>query len=195
MTEQKQFYKAKDFSNLIGLDGFSENLLRNHFVLYQGYVNNVNKIIELIKRLEKSSPEFSELNRRFSWEFNGMRLHELYFENLKKGGFGIDKNSPLFKKIVLDFGSFEKWEEEFRSLGIIRGIGWVVLYYDFSSNKLFNVWINEHDNGHITGAKPILVMDAFEHAYISDFGLKKIEYVGAFFKVINWNVAEKRFLN
>jgi len=192
--EPKQIYKSKDFTSLIGIKGLSENLLKNHFSLYQGYVNNINKIIELIKNINKSSPEFAELNRRFGWEFNGMRLHELYFENMKKEGIKINKNSALFKKIVLDFGSFEKWEEEFKSISTMRGVGWVVLYYDPSSDKLFNVWINEHDVGHLTGAKPLLVMDVFEHAYMIDYNIKKSDYINAFFELIDWDIVEKRFV-
>ena len=192
--EPKQIYKAKDFNNLVGIKGFSENLLKNHFSLYQGYVNNINKIIELLENINKSSPEFAELNRRFGWEFNGMRLHELYFENMKKGGIKINKNGALFKKIVLDFGSFEKWEEEFKSIGAMRGVGWVVLYYDPSSDRLFNIWINEHDVGHLAGAKPLLVMDVFEHAYMIDYGIKKADYIKAFFELIDWDIVERRFI-
>jgi len=192
--EPKQICKAKDFNNLVGIKGFSENLLKNHFSLYQGYVNNINKIIELLENTNKSSPEFAELNRRFGWEFNGMRLHELYFENMKKGGIKINKNGALFKKIVLDFGSFEKWEEEFKSIGAMRGVGWVVLYYDPSSDRLFNIWINEHDVGHLAGAKPLLVMDVFEHAYMIDYGIKKADYIKAFFELIDWDIVERRFI-
>ena len=77
-------YMAKDYSNLIGMEGFSETMLRNHFTLYQGYVNNTNKLHELLKSKAKdaTNPEYAELKRRFGFEFNGMRLHEYYFENL-----------------------------------------------------------------------------------------------------------------
>ena len=136
--------------------------------------------------------EFAELKRRFGWEFNGMRLHELYFENMKRGGTKLDENSRLFKKIIEDFESFENWEKEFKGIGMIRGIGWVILYYDPISHKLFNVWINEHDVSHLSGCKPLLVMDVFEHAYMIDYGLKRGEYIDAFFKIIDWTVVGKR---
>ena len=185
-------YTAKDYSKLLGMEGFSETLLKNHFTLYQGYVTNTNKLIETLTQMVKegktAAPEFSELKRRFGWEFNGMRLHEVYFDNL--GGRGeIDRGSNLFRKIIEDFGSYENWEKEFRAVGAMRGIGWAILYQDNVNGRLFNFWINEHDVGHPSGFVPILVLDVFEHAFMIDYGLKRAD---AFFKNINWREIEKR---
>jgi len=189
-------YDAKSFENLIGAEGFSAALLKNHFTLYQGYVTNTNKLIDALGRFlaegKTATPEYAELKRRFGWEFNGMRLHELYFGNMIKDGANLSMNSKLFKKIIEDFGTYENWEKDFRGAGAMRGIGWVILYYDLGSEKLFNAWINEHDVGHLSGAAPILVMDVFEHAYMLDYGLKRADYIEAFFKVINWKAAEER---
>ncbi len=190
-------YESKNFEHLLGTAGFSEILLKNHFTLYQGYVSNMNKLNDILVAMEKegkfSTPEFAELNRRLGWEFNGMRLHELYFWNLAKGGKPLDHNSELYGKIIHEFGSFEHWEKDFRSMGAIRGIGWVVLYYDQKAYRLFNVWINEHDTGHLAGAVPILVMDVFEHAYMTDYGLKRADYIEAFFRAIDWKACAERF--
>jgi len=189
-------YEPKNFEHLIGTQGFSETLLRNHFTLYQGYVTNVNKLNDALVNLEKEgkfTPEFAELNRRFAWEFNGMRLHELYFWNLVKGGKPLDHNSDLFRKFAHEWGSMEHWEKDFRGMGAMRGIGWIVLYYDRSSDRLFNCWINEHDTGHLTGATPILVMDVFEHAYMIDYGLKKADYIESFIRAIDWKTCAERF--
>jgi Fe-Mn family superoxide dismutase len=188
-------YTAKDYSNLIGMKGFSETLLKNHFTLYQGYVTNTNKVLEALDKLAKenkfSTPEFAELKRRLGWEFNGMRLHEYYFENL--GGDGVlNKESKLYKKIVEDFGSYENWVAEFKATGAMRGIGWVALYQDPTNGKLINFWINEHDVGHPSGCNPLLIMDVFEHAFMIDYGLKRADYIEAFFKNINWQEVEKR---
>jgi Fe-Mn family superoxide dismutase len=190
-------YEAKNFEHLLGTAGFSETILKNHFTLYQGYVNSTNKLLDMLATLLKegksSGPEYAELKRRFGWEFNGMRLHEFYFWNFAKGGKPLDHNSDLYRKILHDFGSFENWEKDFRSAGAMRGIGWVVLYYEPSSEKLLNVWINEHDLGHLTGAIPILVMDVFEHAYMIDYGLKRADYIEAFFKAMDWKACAERF--
>jgi Fe-Mn family superoxide dismutase len=183
-------YQQKNFEGLLGLDGFSENLLKTHFALYSGYVSNANRLLDSLSAANPSAPEYAELKRRFGWEFNGMRLHELYFSNLAKGG---SKMAPSFAKAVSEsFGSVEKWEADFKATGAMRGIGWVVLYYDNAGKRLFNCWINEHDVGHLSGCIPILVMDVFEHAYMPDYGTKKADYISAFFKSINWKEIEKR---
>ena len=185
-------YVAKNFESLIGLQGLTENIFKNHFTLYQGYVNNTNKLLEELKKLDSTSVEYAELRRRFGWEFNGMRLHELYFENLAKTGKPLDHNSNLSMLINNEFSSFGDWEKDFKSLTAMRGIGWVVLAYDPVARKLFNIWINEHDLGFLVGTIPLLVIDVFEHAYMIDYGLKKADYVNAVFKAIDWTVVQSR---
>ena len=188
-------YGAGDFSKLLGTPGFSDTLLNNHFKLYQGYVNNTNGVMEKLAALladgREKTPEYAELKRRFGWEFNGMRLHEYYFTNIG-GKEPPDKKGNLYRKIVEEFGSFENWTKDFKATGVMRGIGWVVLYQDGPSGRLVNVWINEHDGGHPAGGIPILVMDVFEHAYITDYQLDRARYIEAFFNVINWEEIGKR---
>jgi Fe-Mn family superoxide dismutase len=188
-------YTAKDYSKLLGMEVFSESLLKNHFTLYQGYVTNTNKLLQILTQMvmddKAGMPEFAEIKRRFGWEFNGMRLHEYYFENLGGKG-GIDKGGKLYKKLNDDFGGYEKWEKDFRATGAMRGIGWTILYQDITNGKLMNFWINEHDAGHPAGCNPILILDTFEHAFMIDYGLKKADYIATFFKNINWIEVEKR---
>jgi len=188
-------YTAKDYSKLIGMEGFSETLLKNHFTLYQGYVTNTNKVMDSLDQMLKDgktgTPEFAELKRRLGWEFNGMRLHEYYFENLGGKG-GIDKDGRLSKKLSDVFGSYEAWEKDFKATGTMRGIGWVALYQDTANGKLINFWINEHDVSHPAGSNLILIMDVFEHAFMLDYGLKRADYIETFFKNIDWKAAEAR---
>jgi len=188
-------YTAKDYGKLIGMEGFSETLLKNHFTLYQGYVTNTNKVLDTLKQMlaegKTAAPEYAELKRRLGWEFNGMRLHEYYFENLG-GTMPLDKNGPLAKKLAADFGSYEAWEKDFKGTGTMRGIGWVVLYQDPATGGLINFWINEHDVAHPAGGNPLLILDCFEHAYLVDYGLKRADYIEAFFKQITWAAVEGR---
>ena len=188
-------YEAKDYSKLIGMEGFSETLLNNHFTLYKGYVTNTNKLMDtlaaMLKEGKVGTPEYAELKRRMGWEFNGMRLHEYYFDNLG-GKKDLDKSGKLGKKLAEDFGSYEAWLQDFKGTGTMRGIGWTILYQDNVSGKLFNQWINEHDVGHPAGCIPILILDVFEHAFLTDYGLKRADYIEAFFKNINWGMAESR---
>ena len=192
-----QQYEIKNFDHLIGLNGLSEKLLKDHFSLYQGYVTNFNKLDQILQDLEKEgkfgTPEYAELNRRFSWEFNGMRLHEYYFGNLTKESQVLDRQSPLMTAIITEFGSYENWEKDFKAMGVMRGIGWVILYYDQLAKRLFNIWVNEHDVGHLAGATPLLVMDVFEHAYMTDYGINRKEYIEKISACWDWAVVENRF--
>jgi len=189
-------YEQKNFEGILGLEGFGDALLKNHFGLYGGYAANTNKLADMLSAMGKEgktgTPEYAELKRRFGWEFNGMRLHELYFGNMKKGGKALDAKGALAKKIIEDFGSYENWEKDFRGVGGMRGIGWVILYYDKMGKKLFNCWVNEHDGGHLSGCVPLLVMDVFEHAFMLEYG-KKPDYINAFFKAVDWEAVGKRF--
>ena len=195
MLQTVRVYKAAEYPALSKMPGFSAQLIANHMKLYQGYVSNTNvlsvKLAAMLSDGKEKTPEFAELKRRFGWEFNGMRLHELYFGNL--GSNGTPRQSAqVYKKIEEDFGSFEAWKKDFTATGSMRGIGWAVLYQDTESGRLFNAWINEHDGGHLAGGTPLLVMDVFEHAYITDYQLERAKYIEAFFNVVDWEAAAKR---
>lgn len=188
-------YAPKDYAKLIGMEGFSEALVKNHFTLYQGYVMNTNKVLDTLDQLTRdgktATPEFAELKRRLGWEFNGMRLHEYYFENLGGKG-GINRDGKAARKMAENFGGYEAWEKDFKATGTMRGIGWAVLYQDGESGRLINFWVNEHDVSHPAGCAPLLIMDVFEHAFMIDYGLKRADYIEAFFKNINWTAVESR---
>ncbi|AKM82575.1 TPA: superoxide dismutase [Candidatus Berkelbacteria bacterium] len=186
-------YKPKDYGQLLGHGVLSDELLNTHFKLYEGYVNNTNQMLELLDNIDPGTLEYSEIQRRFSWEWDGMRLHELYFDNLTEEEKDFNINSELGKKINEIYGDFETWRKNFLSVASMRGIGWTILYYDESSKELFNVWINEHDGGHFVGCKPILVIDCFEHAYFQDFGSKRPDYLEKIFSHIDWEKVTERF--
>lgn len=189
-------YSIKSFHHLNRIPGFSEQSVQTHLALYRGYVANTNLLAEMMRAWlaagKSGTIEWAEMKRRFAWEFNGMRLHELYFENLTATASGLDRQSPLYKKIEEDFGLYELWERGFKGTGGMRGIGWVSLAFDPQTDRLFNVWMSEHDTGLLVGTRPLLVMDVFEHAFLVDYGLKRDEYVEAFFSVIDWAKVEGR---
>ncbi len=189
-------YQAQDFNYLIGTTpGLSDALLRNHITLYNGYVNNTNKLLDIFARLEaegrQDSPEYAECKRHFGWEFDGMRLHEYYFRNL--GGAGDPNQAMDLKRFIeANFRSYDAWERDFRATGMTRGIGWAILYQDTVTGRLLNLWINEHDTGHPAGCNPILVMDCWEHAYMLDYGLQRGAYIDTFMRGANWPQAQAR---
>jgi Fe-Mn family superoxide dismutase len=189
-------FAARDFAGLLGMEGFSETLLTNHFELYQGYVKNANLMLGEIERMTREnrldSPPAAELRRRFGWEYDSIRLHEYFFENLTKTPKPPDPASRLVTRLNEDFGSFENWKKDFEAVGSMRGIGWVILYREPLRNRLMNAWITEHDAGHFVACTPILVMDVFEHAYMLDFGVKKAGYIEAFFRNVHWDMVTSR---
>lgn len=195
MTKVKP-YEAKTYT-LQGLDGISQEQLEQHYKLYQGYVNNTNilndKVAELIEGGKVGTPEYGEMKRRFGFEYDGMRLHEYYFGNMKANGGQPARDSKLVKKIEEDFGSYEAWENDFKNTGLMRGIGWAILYQDPFTGRLQNFWISDHEFGHPAGFTPILVMDVWEHAYTVDYKpTERKNYVEAFFKNIHWQEVESR---
>jgi superoxide dismutase, Fe-Mn family len=188
-------YVKKDYSHLKGMAGFSDKALDMHFALYEGYVGNTNKLLEILEKMREEkktdTPEYAEIKRRLGWEFDGMRLHEYYFDAL--GGNGeIDKKGKLYQALEEQYGSFENWVQDFISTGKMRGIGWAILYQDPKNGSLINFWINEHNDNHPSGLNLILNMDVFEHAFIIDWGIDRASYIDAFMKAINWEEAEKR---
>lgn len=199
MATLQKPYQAQKF-DLQGLDGISEEQLEQHYKLYEGYVNNTNKlnenIAELIENGKAGTPEYNELKRRFGFEYCGMRLHEFYFNNMKANGGELPADSELGKKIIENFGSIKNWKTDFINTGMMRGIGWVILYQDpceESGKRLVNFWVSDHENGHPAGFQPILVMDVWEHAFTVDYQpTEKKKYIEAFFRNVNWQAAESR---
>lgn len=192
-------YKARSF-DLSGLNGISDETLAMHFKLYEGYVTNTNtlnqKVAELISGGEldpAKMPEFSELKRRYGFEYNGMVLHEYYFDNMQKQGAGdADKASAFAKAAEESFGSYDVWKADFVSVGKMRGVGWAITYQDLQGN-LSNHWITLHEEGNIAGYKPILVMDVWEHAFLLDYKpAERPKYIEAFFSNINWDMVDSR---
>src|ERR671928_1268691 len=129
-------YQARQF-NLSGLNGISDQTLEMHFKLYEGYVKETNKLTEKITEFIKDGnvdqeemPAYSELTRRLGFEYNGMVLHEYYFDNLQSGGGtgDPDKTSQFARAAEASFGSYDIWKKEFVGIGKIAGVGWVIVY-------------------------------------------------------------------
>ena len=189
-------YKPRDF-NLSGLTGISDRTLEVHFGLYAGYVSETNLLTERLAEIAQSgkvakNPMYSELTRHLGFEYGGMVLHEYYFENLAPKGRGTP--SPQLKQALEhSFGSFEGWRADFIATGGMRGVGWAVLFQDPSGGQLSNHWITLHEQGVPAGFTPILVMDAWEHAYLLDYKpAERSKYIDAFFTNIDWPAVGER---
>jgi Fe-Mn family superoxide dismutase len=196
----KTTYKAKSF-DLSGLNGISDETLAMHFKLYEGYVTNTNtlneKIAELISGGELDATKtaaYSEMKRRIGFEYNGMVLHEYYFENMMKQGTGDANKDTAFAKAAKEsFGSYDVWKADFVATGKMRGVGWAATYQDPSNGELSNHWINLHETDNVAGYTPILIMDVWEHAFIKDYApADRPKYIEAFFSNIDWDAVSGR---
>lgn len=190
-------FEAKKF-NIPELVGISLKNIEEHIKLYEGYVKHANLILEKNKEYKIDESMFyalGEINRRFGFEFNGIRNHEIFFSLLEGGSSEPDINSDLYNAINTHWGSFESWLSEFKSIAMTRGIGWAILYKDNSNGNLLNAWIDEQHLGQLQNCTPILAIDMWEHSYVGDYWSSgKKQYIEDFFKNINWKVAENRFV-
>lgn len=180
-------YPLRDFPNVRGLRDLPDGLVEAHLKLYAGYVRNTNLLGRRLAEHPAGTPEGSEFRRRVGFELNGMRLHELYFENLSPGGG--DPGRGAREALAKGWGSFEAWREEFAAIGTMRGVGWAILYRDPVNGALSNHWIGLHEEGHPAGFRPILVMDVWEHAFS---GMERPKYVEAFLANADWSRVEAR---
>jgi len=191
-------YPTKIF-NLLALQGISEKQIQVHLALYEGYVKQVNLIMATIAAYRKTEDEggkyaIAELRRRFAFEFNGMRLHELYFAQLEDGKQKLDDGSALFEMASTKYGSSENFVKHIREVAGSRGIGWVVVYADPQTKTIHTVFVGDHEVGQLAGLPILLALDLWEHAYMVDYvPAEKKNYIDAFFANLNWGVVEKRF--
>ena len=178
------------------LKGISAKNIEEHIKLYEGYVKNANGIMERMATLdsEKDAYIVGELFRRFSFEYNGMRNHEVYFSSLEGGAKAFNPESELGKALVELFGSYENFIKEFSALALTRGIGWAVLWYDKKEDKFLASWVDEQHLGQLNGAHMILALDMWEHSYVADYQPSgKKQYVADFFENLNWSVIEENY--
>ena len=190
-------YQERKF-NLPELQGLSPKQIEVHLKLYAGYVKFTNHLREVLadlrKDTEKNAYALGEVVRRLGFEFNGMRLHEYYFGGFEGSSKDINPDSPLAKALVEKYGSFDEFIIHFKSIGLMRGIGWSILYYDPVGKTPHVAWVGDHELGMLAGLPIIAAMDMWEHAYMVDYvPAEKTKYVEAYLANLNWEVMERRF--
>jgi superoxide dismutase, Fe-Mn family len=193
-------YEPRSY-DLHDLHGISDRTLAMHFKLYDGYVKETNNLTARIHQLvedgkvdQEEMPVYSELKRRYGFEYNGMVLHEYYFDNLMTdGSANPGAHSPFRRAAESSFGTYEAWKSDFIGVGKMRGVGWAVCYLNPYNGALTNHWITLHETGNVAGFAPVLVMDVWEHAFILDYKpSERLAYIEAFFSNINWKTIEHR---
>jgi superoxide dismutase, Fe-Mn family len=121
---------------------------------------------------------------------NNVILHELYFDGLAPKQ--PDPGAGLRQAIEKRFGSLEKWGDDFVASAKLAA-GWAMLTYHPVNGLLYNVVSDEHAQGPLWLARPLIVIDVYEHAFYIDYQNRKAEYVEKFMKFLDWDEANRRF--
>jgi Fe-Mn family superoxide dismutase len=191
-------YTARTF-DLPELNGLSKKQIEVHLALYEGYVKHTNLILDTIKRLreedaEKNAFVINEMRRRLGFEFDGMRMHEYYFEQFEGGAADADADSPIARAASEKHGSWDGYLAHLKEVAGTRGIGWVITYFDPRGNTLHTAFVNDHELGQLSGLPIILAIDLWEHAFMVDYvPAQKKDYVEAFLENVNWGTVNERF--
>jgi Fe-Mn family superoxide dismutase len=173
----------------------SVKLIESHYENnYGGALRRLNAITEQLESLDLEKTPAHVLNglkREELVALNSTLLHELYFASL--GGDGAP-NEEMKAALANDFGSFQRWKDEFAAMGnaLGGGSGWVLLTYVPRDRRLVNQYACEHSQA-IAGGIPILALDMYEHAYHMDFGANAAAYVAVFLRNIDWGALLRRY--
>jgi Fe-Mn family superoxide dismutase len=178
------------------LDGLSGRLITSHYENnYGGAVRRLNALRAEFARLDWTKATTFTVNGLKREELiaaNSAFLHELYFDTL--GASGPLKPGGLSVAFARDFGSFERWKDEFAAIGkaLGGGSGWALCSWSLRENRLINQWSADHTDL-LGGATPIIALDMYEHAYHMDFGANASGYVDTFIRNIDWEKANVRY--
>jgi Fe-Mn family superoxide dismutase len=180
-------YKVREF-DFSRVEGISREALQDHLGLYKGYVENTNSLLK-----EVGHQGGKDAEHRLAFEFNGMKLHELFFETLGGPGSAMTPSGVLAEAMDITYGGAKGWRERFLAVARTRGIGWVMSARETATNRLFTFWIDEHHFGLPANLEPVILLDLWEHAYLRDFGVKgREEFVEVVLRNLDWSVIEQR---
>lgn len=185
-------YEVRPF-DLSGVQGLSKKAIDLHLGLYKGYVDNLNKLIEQTPK--GGSPLVLDgYNRRFAFEYNGVKLHELFFEQLASKRRQPLPESDFADALKEDFGDFNGWKSRIEMLAATRGVGWVMTLRERGTSRLHNFWVDLHHLHMPADSQIVFVLDIWEHAFLIDFTpAQKADYVKAVLENVDWAVVEKRY--
>lgn len=189
-------YKAKDYSGIKGLHGITDEQIEVHLKLYNGYVTRTNALLAKLAKFanegQTGDSSYQELKRRAGWEWNGMRLHEYYFDNLGASG-SLSATTQFGSRVARQFGSTDAWKADLMGTAKMPGVGWAITYLDQQTGQIWNHWISAHEEGHPAGATPLLVLDVWEHAFsVYRKPTDRPAYLEDFFANICWDTVNKR---
>ncbi|HEX2790467.1 MAG TPA: Fe-Mn family superoxide dismutase [Steroidobacteraceae bacterium] len=187
-------YQVRAF-DLSGVQGLSKKAIDLHLGLYKTYVEQLNKLLE---QSPQRSPGVAQLaldgyNRRFAFEFNGVALHELFFEQLAGKPRQPRSDGDLVDAIHDDYVDFNGWKASVEALAKTRGVGWVLTLRDRGQDHLYNCWIDLHHLQMPVNCDVVFALDLWEHAYMVDFTpAQRTDYVKIILENVDWAVVEQR---
>jgi Fe-Mn family superoxide dismutase len=191
-----QYHLAPLFCRPWTLNGITPRLIESHYEgNYGSALRRLNAITEELEARDPATTSAEVVNRLKRDEaaaLNSTLLHELYFASL--GGDGRTVPETMAAALARDFGSTDRWRQEFIALAnaLAGGSGWVLLTYVPRDGRLINQSGSDHGQN-IAGGIPILALDMYEHAYHIDFGANAPAYVAAFMRNIDWSAVEGRY--
>lgn len=175
----------------------SNENFQNHIELYQGYLKNFNEVSAKLDTVDKQNvncnhSEFRSLKLDETFNMNGVYLHELYFANIGDPHSEIKMDSLSYMRLARDFGSFDDWQKDFIACASASQCGWAITYLNTYTQTYMNAVVDLHSNNIPFGSYPVIVMDAWQHAYYRDY-LKDVNtYTRAMMKLLRWPIIEER---
>jgi len=168
-----------------------------HKELYEGYIENFNKVSAKLDAVDRSdvnsnSSDFRSLKIDETYNMNAVYLHELYFANISDLTSQITMDSLAYMRLARDFGDFDKWQTDFLACCQASRCGWAITYYNLFTQTYMNAVVDLHSLQIPIGCYPVVVMDVWQHAYYRDYLRDVKTYSTAMMKELNWTVIEER---
>ncbi|MCS7099748.1 MAG: superoxide dismutase [Sulfolobales archaeon] len=176
----------------------SREQLRVHYEIHhKAYVDGANRILQMMddSRRENKPFDVKAALKVLSFNIGGHLLHSIYWNSMTSPSKGGGKpGGRLGDKVVEDFGSFERFKQEFTEAALtVEGSGWAALTYCRQTGRLIVMHVEKHNNNVYPMFPILLVVDAFEHAYYIDYKNDRRKYLENWWNVVNWRFAEERY--
>ncbi len=167
----------------------------HHGKHHLAYVNGANQALEGLKEAQetKNFARIAALEHALAFNLSGHILHSLFWKNLSPNGGGKPEGD-LARTIDRDFGSFEGFKSQFVNAAMTTmGSGWAALVWDPTGQRLITTEIHDHQSEMTPGGIPLMVLDAWEHAYYLQYQNEKAKFFEAVWNVWNWKDIGERF--
>jgi Fe-Mn family superoxide dismutase len=189
-------YQIRPF-DLSAVQGLSKKAIDLHLGLYKTYVEQLNKLLEQSPSHAPAAAAaplaLDGYNRRFAFEYNGVALHEIFFEQLAGKHRQPQADSAFAGALQTDYGDFAGWKASIEALGNTRGVGWVLSLRERGQQRLHNCWVDLHHLNLPANCDVVFALDLWEHAFMLDFTpAQRADYVKIILDNVDWPVVERR---